>query len=75
MHTYNKIMTYFWLVMGTSMTLYITYMGFQEGFKKWAFYYFFALSAFVAFFFKKWMIKRMEKHNAFLESQRKNQNN
>jgi hypothetical protein len=23
------------------------------------------------FFFKKWMVKRMEKHMAFLESQRK----
>jgi hypothetical protein len=44
-----------------------------QGIKKWGFYYFFVVSAFGMYFFKRWMMKRMEKHLAYLQEQQRRQ--
>lgn len=71
MNFYNKIMLYFWLMAAILIFIVITYLSITEGFKKWAFYYVFAFLAFLAFFTRRWMMKRMEKHLQFLEEQKK----
>jgi preprotein translocase subunit YajC len=48
-------------------------MSYAEGIKKWGFYYIFVASALLMFLVKRWMMKRMEKHMAFMEEQKKNQ--
>jgi len=73
MKTYNKIMIYFWLATAIILFVTITYLGFTEGFDKWAYYYVFALLTVVMYFMRKWMMKREEKHIQFLENQKKNQ--
>lgn len=70
MHFYNKIMLYFWLVAAIVIFLITSYMSFSEGLKKWGFYYIFVAIALMMFFFKKWMMNRMEKHLQFLEEQK-----
>jgi hypothetical protein len=72
MNTYNKIMLYFWAIMGTFILVFISYMSYTEGLKKWGFYYIFVFTSYGMFFFKKWMVKRMHKHLEFLEEKRKN---
>lgn len=69
MQTYNKIMLYFWLIVATVIFFAITYLCITDGWKKWVFYYIFVLTSLGMFFFKKWMMKRMEKHMAYLEEQ------
>ena len=64
-------MLYFWLFIGTLILIVITYKGFAEGFRKWGFYYIFAGLAFLMYIVRKWMMKRMEKHQQFLEEQAK----
>lgn len=71
MHAYNKIMLYFWLVAAIVIFMITSYMSFSEGIKKWGFYYVFVAIALMMFFFKKWMMNRMEKHLQFLEEQKK----
>lgn len=70
MKLYNTVMQYFWLVAAIVIFVVTTYMCFTEGVYKWVFYYIFVAIALMMFFLKKWMVKRMEKHMAFLESQR-----
>lgn len=71
MQTYNKIMLYFWLVAAIAIFLFITYMSYTAGVKKWGYYYVFVLTSLAMFFFKKWMMNRMEKHLKFLEEKNK----
>ncbi len=73
MQLYNKIMSYFWLAAGCVLLVVITYLSMTQGIKKWGFYYFFVVSAFGMYFFKKWMMKRMEKHIAYLQEQQAKQ--
>jgi hypothetical protein len=73
MRLYNKIMLYFWLLMASLIFLFITIMCFKEGFDRWAFYYVFAFIGFMMYFTKKWMMKRMDKHLAYMEQQREAQ--
>lgn len=73
MKTYNTIMTYFWLVASVVSFLIVTYNSIDQGFEKWAPYYVFSLVALVMFFMKKWMMKRMEKHLAYLKEQQEKQ--
>ncbi len=73
MRLYNKIMLYFWLLMASFIFIFITIMCFKEGFNRWAFYYVFSGIALMMFLMKKWMVKRMEKHMAFLEQQSQSQ--
>lgn len=74
MHIYNKIMLNFWLITAILLFLVVTYMGFTEGFKKWAFYYVFALLALFAYLTRKWMMRRMEKHIQEMEAKQREEN-
>lgn len=65
-------MLYFWLLVGTFALIAVTYFGFKEGFDKWAYYYIFAVLAFLMFFMRRYMMRRMKKHMAYLAEQEKN---
>ena len=67
-------MLYFWLATSIFLFIAITYLGFTEGFKKWAPYYVVAFLAFMMYFMRKWMMKRAERHMKFLEEQHKAEN-
>lgn len=69
MQLYNKIMLYFWLVVGIVSLIVVSFNCITVGVDKWGFYFSMPLVAFLMFFFKRWMMKRMEKHMKFLESQ------
>ncbi len=73
MQLYNKIMSYFWLAAGCLLLVVISYLSITQGIKKWGFYFFFVVSAFGMYFFKRWMMKRMEKHLAYLQEQQTKQ--
>ena len=70
MKIYNKIMSYFWLFSAITIFLIVTYMSLIEGFNKWAYYYVFVFTSLTVYFFKKWMMKRMERHNEFLKEKK-----
>jgi uncharacterized membrane protein len=72
MESYNKVMQFFWLAMGVVLTVVITFLGFKEGFGKWVGYYLMAGLCFLMYFVKRWMMKRMEKHNAWIQEQKEN---
>ncbi len=65
-------MLYFWLAAAIVIFIITSYMSYAEGIKKWGFYYIFVGSALLMFLVKRWMMKRMEKHLAFIEEQKKN---
>lgn len=71
MKTYNNIMLYFWLATTFVIIIAVTIMGFKDGFEKWSFYYVFALLTFLVYLLRKYMMRRMEKHQDFLEGQHK----
>lgn len=73
MQLYNKIMLYFWLYLSIAIFIFISYMSYTDGIKKWGFYYIFVVTSLAMYIFKKWMMRRMEKHLEFLEEQ-KNKN-
>lgn len=60
-------MLYFWLFVAVLLFLVVSYMCITEGFKKWAFYYVFALIAFFAFISRRFMMRRMEKMQREME--------
>ena len=60
-----------WLILGTLMFVGVTIMCFVEGFERWAFYYPLVLLSFGMYFFKVWMMKRMEKHIAYMSEKEK----
>lgn len=74
MQLYNKVMSWFWLLVGVASFIIVTYMGIKQGFGIWLFYYTFSVVAFGMFFLRRWMTKRMEKHMAWLEEQKKQEN-
>lgn len=63
-------MLYFWLIAGIISLVIVTFNCITIGFDKWGFYYSMPLIAFLMFLFKRWMMKRMEKHIEFLNSQK-----
>ncbi len=67
-------MLYFWLVMGFVTAVAITFLGIKEGFDRWYHFYLFSIIAFLMFFLRRTMLKRMEKHQQFLEDQHKSKN-
>jgi hypothetical protein len=69
MQTYNRIMLYFWLIAAIAIFIFITYMSYTDGIKKWGYYYIFVITSLMMFFFKRYMMRRMEKHMAFLAEQ------
>lgn len=68
MKTYNRIMELFWLSTGIIIILLVTYMCLKENFSSWAIYYVFALMALGTFFMRRFMRKRMEKHQEYLNN-------
>jgi hypothetical protein len=72
MQLYNKIMLYFWLVVGVVSLIIVSFNSITIGIEKWGMYFSMPIIAFLMFFFKRWMMKRMEKHMKFLESQQSN---
>ena len=68
-------MLYFWLAMGIVSAVAVTYFGLQEGFALWYHYYAFSAIAFLMYFLRQMMMKRMVKHEKFLEDQRNQQKN
>ncbi|MDC0302513.1 hypothetical protein OAL39_02285 [bacterium] len=60
-----------WLFIGIVMFIAVTVMCFIDGFEKWVFYYPLVLLAFGMYFFKVWMMKRMEKHIEYMSKKEK----
>lgn len=69
MKTYNRIMEIFWFSMAVLIVIVVTGMGFKDGFETWAIYYLFAAMALGTFTMRRYMRKRMEKHQEFLAQQ------
>lgn len=63
-------MQIFWLVVSVLVIIAVTYKGFTEGFNRWVFYYIFALLALFVFFIRRYMMKRMIKHQEFMEKKK-----
>ncbi len=74
MNTYNKFMLNIWLIASILLPLVVTYFVLtdKDGFKKWGSYYVLAVLTFLMYLVRKWMMKRMEKHLAFLEEKKNN---
>ena len=70
MTIYNRIMELFWLSMGIIIIVLVTVMCLKESFSSWAIYYIFALMALGTYFMRRFMRKRMEKHQAFLSNKK-----
>lgn len=66
MNTYNKIMQWFWLAMTVVVLIITTINVVNIGFREWGMYYIFAGVTFGFYLIRKFMIKRMEKHQAYL---------
>lgn len=62
-------MTYVWLIAGIAIFALTTVMSLADDVRKWGFYYVFSLIAFLMFFMKRWMVKRMKKHLQFMQEQ------
>jgi len=73
MQTYNKIMLYFWLVAGVVSLLVVSYNCITIGVDKWGFYFSMPAIAFLMFFFKRTMMRRMEKHVEYLKTVKKDE--
>lgn len=63
-------MELFWLSTGIIIVLLVTIMCFKEGFSNWSIYYLFAFMALGTYFMRRFMRRRMEKHEAFLKNQK-----
>lgn len=61
----------FWLGMAILIALLVSYKCVTDGFSRWAFYYIFALMALFTWGLRRYMRRRMEKHQAFLDEQAK----
>ena len=68
MKAYNKIMQLFWLATGIVTIIAVTYLGFTQGFERWASYYIFGVFALLLYFIRLFMMKRMVKHEEFLKN-------
>ena len=68
MNTYNKLMKMFWLFFAIVLFVFITVKCFTDGYETWVFYYSIVLLAVGMYFFKTWMMNRMEKHLEFMKN-------
>ena len=75
MGIYNKVMRYFWLLLSIVLFLIVTVKGITVGFDRWVSYCIIVAMALGMYFFKTWMMKRFEKHAAFLDQQEANDKN
>ena len=71
MNTYNKLMLKFWLIVSIILPIVITYFVYTQGFDKWGSYYILAVFTFLMYSVRRFMMKKMEKHLAFLEEKNK----
>ncbi len=60
----------FWLIVSIVLPIVITYFVITDGFKKWGGYYVLAIFTFLMYIVRRFMMKRMEKHLAFLEEEK-----
>jgi hypothetical protein len=65
-------MQVFWLSLAIVILLANTYMVVTEGWNQWGVNYIFAALALFIFLIRRMMMKRMQKHQQFLEEQSKN---
>lgn len=65
--TYNRIMEVFWLSMGAVLTVIVLYMLIADGWDKNVIYLVFPGICFMMYFARRFMRKRMEKHQKWLE--------
>ena len=72
MQVYNKIMLFFWLGFTIVALVFVSYMCIAVGFDRWVFYYTIPVISLMMFLFKRWMMKRMESHQKYLEEKQKN---
>jgi membrane protein implicated in regulation of membrane protease activity len=63
-------MELFWLFIGIAIVAVVTVMCFIEGWERWATSYALALIALCYYLIRRYMRKRMEKHQAFLNAQK-----
>ncbi len=71
METYNKIMQMFWLIVGVVTIIAVTFLGFRDGFERWSSYYIFGFFAILLYLIRRFMMKRMIKHQEFLNEKKK----
>lgn len=62
METYNKIVMYIWWTVAIASASIITFMGFKQGFDRWAEYYVFTLMAVFIIVVRRFMMKRVSKN-------------
>lgn len=62
MKIYNKIIMVIWWVIAIASAGIITYMGFKEGFDRWAEYYVFTGLAVFIIVVRRFMMKRVNKN-------------
>lgn len=61
METYNKIILYVWGAIAVLSVIIITFMGFKQGFDRWAEYYAFTAIALFVLFIRRFMTKKVTK--------------
>lgn len=71
MKSYNKVMEWFWLSMTILIVFVVTVMGFLEGFENWLLTYVLALLTASTYLLRRYMRRRIEKHQAFLSENKK----
>jgi hypothetical protein len=70
MQIYNKVMLFFWLLAAIFSLLFVSYMCFTVSIERWAMYFIVPAIAFGMFFFKRWMINRMDAHVAYMNAKK-----
>jgi hypothetical protein len=69
MKIYNRIMEYVWLLVTIFIFVLVTYMGIKDGFDTWWFYYFLGLLTLASYLVRRWMHRRMVRHQEWLKQQ------
>jgi hypothetical protein len=72
MQIIHKALIYIWLIATILIILMVSYKCYTEGYKKWYFYYGFAIVTFLMYLLRKYMYNRMLKHMEYLEDLKKN---
>jgi hypothetical protein len=61
----------FWLTVAILVFLLVTYKCISDSFERWRMYYVFVLLALFTWLLRRYMRKRMEKHNRYLDEMAK----
>lgn len=65
-------MQWFWLVLTIVIVTYTTFKVITEDFRQWGTFYIFAAITLFFYFIRRFMMKRMEKHQAYLNQKSDN---